>query len=189
MANVDATSGLSPVCYLNGAPYNGQANQFDVLVGDSAIIQIGDPVKLGGTSLTGRPTATLAAAGNAFVGVCVGVVPTNRDSKIYREASVAQTIFVADDPQILFEIQEDSVTSIIQKAQIGLNFTLITAAGSTFTGMSGWELDSNTGATTNTLDVQLVRAPDKPDNELEASFARWLVKLNNHQYVDGTTGV
>jgi hypothetical protein len=189
MANVDAAEGLKPACYLNGAPYNGQAEVFETLAGDASIIQIGDPVKLGGTSLTGNPTATLAAAGDVMVGVCVGVIPTNRDSAIYREASSTTQVLVATDPQILFEVQEDSDTSIVALAQIGLNFTLITAAGSTITGYSGWELDSSTGATTNTLDVQLVRAPDRADNELAASYAKWLVRLNNHQYVDGTTGV
>ena len=71
MANVDAAEGLKPVCYMNGAPYNGQAEVFDTLVGDAAVIQIGDPVTLGGTSLSGNPTAALATAGAALVGVCV----------------------------------------------------------------------------------------------------------------------
>ena len=121
--------------------------------------------------------------------MCVGVVPTDRDSAIYRLTTTTTQVLVATDPQILFEVQEDSDTSIIALSQIGLNFTLITAAGSAVTGYSGWELDSSTGATTNTLDCQLVRAPDRADNELAASYANWLVRLNNHQYVDGTTGV
>jgi hypothetical protein len=190
MANPDNKNGLTPVAYLNGAPYNGQANEYDVLVGDSALVMIGDPVKYGtGASLTGRPVATLAAAGDVLLGVCVGVVPSDRDSTIYREASTATTILVADDPQIIFEIQEDSTGGDIALASIGLNVTLITLAGSTFTGLSGWELDSSTVATTNTLDCQLLRGVDRADNTLVSDNARWLVKLNNHQFVDGTTGV
>lgn len=186
MANSDVPSGLKPACYLNGAPYNGQANEFDVLVGDTAQILIGDLVKLGGTSLTGRPTAALAASLDTVVGVCVGVVPTNRDSKIYREASVATTILVADDPAILFEVQEDGAIAL---ASIGLNCNLITAAGSTFTGYSAWELDSSQVSTVGTYDVQIVRGVDRADNLLASTNAKWLVRLNNHQYVDGTTGV
>ncbi len=189
MANPDNPSGLTPVCYMNGAPYNGQAQEFETLAGDSAQIMIGDPVKLGGSSTSGKATATLAAAGDTVVGVCVGVIPTNRDSTIYRAASSTTTILVATDPQILFEVQEDSDGGDIALASIGLNCTLITAAGSTFTGMSGWELDSSTVATTNTLDVQIIRGVDRADNTLVSDNARWLVRLNNHQYVDGTTGV
>jgi hypothetical protein len=190
MANADNASGLSPVCYLNGAPYNGQANEYDVLVGDGTAIMIGDPVVYDtGDSLSGRPVVKLGAAAGVFGGICVGVIPTDRDSTIYRVASTARTILVADDPQILFEVQEDSGGGDIALASIGLNITLITAAGSTFTGMSGWELDSSSVATTNSLDCQLLRGVDRADNTLVSDNARWLVRLNNHQFVDGTTGV
>jgi hypothetical protein len=186
MANADNADGLKPACYLNGAPYNGQAQEYDVLVGDTVQVMIGDLVKLGGTSLTGRPTATIAASLDVVLGVCVAVIPEDRDSNIYRGASVARTILVADDPQILFEVQEDGAIAL---ASIGLNCNLITAVGSTFTGMSGWELDSSQVSTKNTYDVQVVRGVDRADNLLASTNARYLVRLNNHQFVDGTTGV
>ncbi len=192
MANVDQPDGLKPNCYLNGAPYNGQANEYQVEAGEAVQVMIGDPVKLSNTNTTsssGLPAAEIAAAGDVLIGVCIGTRMITRDSTIYREASTERVILVADDPQILFEIQEDSAAGVIALASIGLNATLITSAGSTFTGFSAWELDESTVATTNTLDVQIVRGLDRTDNTLVSSWARWLVKLNNHQYVDGTTGV
>ena len=190
MANADNADGLKPACYLNGAPYNGQANQYQIEAGEAVQVMIGDLVKLGSTASTsakGLASVEIAAVGDVVVGVVVGVLPTDRDSTIYRAASVERIVLVADDPQLLFEVQEDG--GAIALASIGLNCNLITAAGSTFTGMSGWELDTSEVSTLNTYDVQIVRGVDRADNLLVSTNARWLVRLNNHQFVDGTTGV
>ena len=189
MANADIPSGLSPACYLNGAPYNGQANQYQVEAGEAVQIMIGDPVKLSNTASTstsGLPSVEIAASLDTVVGVCVGVVPADRDSTIYRVASTERIILVADDPQILFEVQEDGAIAL---ASIGLNCNLITGVGSTYTGYSLWELDSSQVSTLNTYDVQVVRGVDRADNLLVSTNAKWLVRLNNHQFVDGVTGI
>lgn len=65
---------------------------------------------------------------------------------------------------------------------------MVVAAGSNTTGFSATELDSSTAAVTATLDCQIMRLADREDNEIGTN-AKWLVKLNNHQFVDGTTGI
>jgi len=114
MANPDNPSGLTPVCYMNGAPYNGQCQEFETLAGDAAQILIGDPVKLGGSSTSGYPTATLAAAGDTVVGVCVGVKPTDRDSSIYRAASSTTHIFVATDRRSCLRFRKTLPAAILR---------------------------------------------------------------------------
>lgn len=192
MANSSGAFGLRPVCYLNGAPYNGQANQYFVSAGEAASIFIGDPVRLSdvaSTSVDGLPSAEVGVQSSALVGVCVGTVPVTRDSNIYREGGVNRIILVADDPNILFEVKEDSDSGVIALASIGLNCDLIAGTGSAVTGNSGWLLDSSSVATWVTCDVQIMRGVDRVDNTLASSYADWLVRLNNHQYRNATTGV
>lgn len=189
MANADIATGLAPKMYLNGAPYNGKAGRYYIPSTDGTAVYVGDLVKLAGSADSeGVPTVTKASSTDAVVGVVVGVEAETRDSTVYRAASAGRYVYVADDPAILFEVQEDSVGGALAATSVGLNANWVDGGGSTVTGRSGIELDSSTAATTNTLDFQIVRMSRRPDNEIGTN-AKWLVRLNNHQYVDGTTGV
>jgi len=213
MANNDNPTGLIPVGYLNGAPYNGQGRMFHVPATDGTAIFVGSPVTL---AATGSNTAAVvnaeqfyapgtvadvkhAAAGAGTVpilGVCVAVEPIigtgadQQNSTIYRAASTDRYIWVETDPQVIYEIQEDNAVSDIAAADVNLNADLIaTSAGSTVTGLSGWELDSSSVAATATLDVQVLGLVNRPDNVIGTN-AKWLVRINLHQYnmTDATTG-
>lgn len=196
MANTDSAFGLKPVAYRSGKPYNGAANKYYIPATDATAVYVGGLVKLAGSAdANGIPTVTgNVSAGNVVVGVVVGVDPVEGVSSInldrtYRPASTAMYVWVADDPEVVFECQEDGDTTPIAAASVGLNATLINlTSGSTSTGRSSMEIDSTTVATTATLDVQILRLAQKPDNAIGA-YAKWLVKLNNHQFVDGATGV
>lgn len=189
MANSDAAFGLKPVRYLSGAPYNGACNRYHMPATDSTAVYIGSLVKLGGTADTrGVATVTAAAATNAVVGVIVGVEATTAGATTYRAASTARYVYVADDPNLVFEIQEDSDSATCAATDVGLNANLTGTSGSTITGLSNTELDTSSKGTTATLDFQIIGLADRPDNEIGAN-AKWLVRLNNHQFVDGVTGV
>ena len=191
MANSDTATGLSPVQYLNGAPYNGQTNTYQIAAAEaSGNIHVGDAVSLaGGLDATGRyQLVTKGAINGVFVGVITAVEMETADSLPYRAALTLRNVHVADDPNIVFEIQEDGDTTPIAVANGTKNASLILGTGSTTTGLSGWEIDSTTVAATATLDLLLLRLADRPDNEVGA-YAKWLVRLNNHQYVDGSLGV
>jgi hypothetical protein len=196
MANNDNPTGLSPVMYQGGAAWTGAANWYYVPATDSTAVFIGDVVKLAGSADSrGIPSvARVATPGtDPIVGVVVGVSPTRpdsaggRDSAIYREASTEAYLLVADDPNLLFSVQDDAGTAFTA-ATVGLNANLTTTAGSTVTGLSKIEINSATEAVTATLDVSIHRLVDREDNEIAAN-ADWLVRINNHQFVDGTTGV
>ena len=208
MANADRPSGLTPVRYLNGAPYNGQARAYYHVATDAAAIFIGSPVSLsaGGSNaaaIGGFDIGTLgmvkhAAAGGStarIVGVCVAVDPLNgagadgRDSLIYCAASTERIVWIADDPNIVFEIQEDGDTTDLAAADVNTNIDLIaTAAGSTVTGLSGWELDSSSKAATITLDCHIIGKSKIQDNAL-GDHCKWDVTINLHQYSSNNIGI
>ena len=157
MANVDSPFGLRPIRHRNGAPYNGAVSPYYIPSSYGTALFIGDPVVKTGTSNTAEvksfvggnfPIGTLpeinkatAGDGNAITGVIVGFGPNPSDlDKAYNAASTENVAWVADDPDLVFEIQADGA---IPAASIGLNAVLIfTHSGSTTTGLSGVELDT-----------------------------------------------
>jgi hypothetical protein len=191
MANVDTPFGLRPVRNVYGAPYNGSVNIYSTAAGDSTAIFIGDPVTLSGTSQTinGRVYADVdqAATGDIMVGVVVGVLADTQASPVYRAASTQRLVLVCDDPNALFEIQEVSGGTAITANDIGLNANFVVAAGSTYTGFSGVELNNATEAVTNTLDLKIVGLAPREDNEI-GEHAKWLVRINRHQYANQVAG-
>lgn len=193
MANADTPRGLKPTRYLSGAPYNGAANKYYVPSSDSTAIYIGGLVKPAGSadadgvmSVTGN-----VATGNAVLGVVVGVAPVTHESTTYRAASTERYVWVADDPALVFEVQEDSVGGALAATATGNTADLTGfTSGSTYTGLSSIEIDSSTATASGdgTEDVLIVGLSQSPgDNEIGAN-AKWMVRLNNHFFVDGVAG-
>lgn len=185
MANSDAATGLWPVRYFGGAPYNGAARKYFIPATDGTAVYLGDPVKLAGSAdADGVPTVAQAAAGDTVIGVVVGVVPETHDSLIYRAASTARYVLVADDPDLLFRVQEDSDGGALAATDVGNNCDLIIGSGSTTTGYSGVEIDSSTKATT-TAQVRIVELHQTADNEIGTN-AKWLVRIVEHRNATAT---
>lgn len=192
MPNADSPRGLMPVRYLSGAPYNGAVNRYCVPASDGTAIYIGGLVKAAGSAdADGIMTVTgNVSTGNPVIGVVVSVEPVTADSTIYRAASVLRYVNVADDPNLLFSIQEDSVGGALAVTAVGNVADLATfTSGSTTTGLSSMEIDSSTATASGdgTEDVLIVGLYQRPDNAI-GTEAKWLVRLNNHQFVDGTAG-
>lgn len=183
MANANVAFGLKPVRYASGAPYNGAVNSYFVPATDSTPLFIGDPVIIAGSAdpATGASTITraTAAGGNRITGVVQGFVPSPSVVSVgYRAASTDCYVLVADDPDLLFEIQEDAVGGALALASIGLNADLIAASGSTTTKRSGFQLDTSTAATTATLQLRIERFVNRADNEAASANAKVLVRIN-----------
>jgi hypothetical protein len=69
-----------------------------------------------------------------------------------------------------------------------LNVNLELNAGSALTQLSGHELDESTAATTNTLDVKLLRLFGSPDNAYGA-YGRYEIVFNKHRMANAIAGV
>lgn len=198
MSSVSRLNGLRPVKHLDGSPYNGQASVYFVPASDATVIMVGDMVKLLGDarSPTGVPTVTRAAAGDASLGVVVGIlftgvgdvtnVPpvTDLNTPVYRRASTDRYLLVADNPSLVFEVQTGNGT--LATANIGLNANARATAGDTTSGASGFDVDLGSLATTATLQLKLIGFPNRPDNAIGDSFTSVYVLINNHQYKGGT---
>lgn len=198
MANVNQPKGLWPTQYLNGAPWNGQARLYFIASTDANAYAIGDPVASSGSADTnGVPGVTLATAGagNAVRGVIVGcgtaeglmadpnnlnttVIPATKSQNYY--------VMVADDPNILFEAQEVGTGTALTAAEVGLNANLL--AGTNNGYQSGWQIDNSGEGTGATLQVRLMGLVRRQQNAFGA-YAKWLVKINNHELAAGTAGV
>ena len=200
MASVSRAAGFRPVKSITGAPYSGGATLYFVPSSDSTVIMVGDAVKLAGDAraATGAATVTRAGATDVAVGVVVGIlftgvgdainVPpvTDLNTPMYRRASTDRYLLVADDPNLVYEVQYagTSVAAATITANVGLNGQFTTTAGSTTSGSSGMQLDSSGLATTATLPLKIVGFPARPDNIPGDTYFSYYVKLN--QVAQGT---
>lgn len=201
MANTSRINGFRPVKYLNGAAWNGQANLYFLPSGNATATFVGDLVKADATGDTtaagglalGVQSVIQGAAAGAVIGVIVGfaIDPTNLNTPQYRTASTGRYVYVVDDPNVIFESQEDAVGGALTAADVGLNVDFIVGSGSTTTGASAMQVDSSTAATGATVPLKIVGFTRRPDNEVGSATAKVLVKINNHQLGSstGTAGV
>jgi len=197
MPNENRPLGLAPVQYLNGAPWNGQARLYAIPAAAVTAFAIGDPVITGGSAdADGVPTIALAAATGAIRGVIVGLADTkggmakvgNPNSTI--RPAAAQTTdwyaLVVDDPNVIFEVQEIGTGTPLTAAAVGLNSNLVVGTNNGF--VSGWLLDNAVEDVTVTLQVRLLGLVQRVDNAF-GQYAKWLVKINNHELAAGTVGL
>ncbi len=192
MANADTATGLRPVRYLNGSPYNGQARKYFIPATDTTSSYfIGTLVKPAGSADADGVMAVTGnvATGNAVLGPIVSVELITRESSIYRENSTARYVYVADDPNIIFEAQDNAGATPVA-ADVGNTADLATlTGGSTISGFSTTEIDWSTitAAGDGTEDVLIMGLSRRPDNTI-GDNAKWEVRLNNHFYTDAAAG-
>lgn len=180
MSNVDYPRGFMPVRNRAGAPYNGAFRPYVVLASDATALFIGDPVVKTGTANTTfinghlpgtLPTVVRATAGatNQITGIVVGMEADTRDSTPFRAASTLRVVYVADDPELVFQAQDDGVAALAVTST-GLNANVIyTTAGSTATGRSGAEINSNTVASDATFQFTIQGLARREGNEVGAN--------------------
>ncbi|MDX2059928.1 MAG: hypothetical protein SFV24_19115 [Gemmatimonadales bacterium] len=206
MPNVNKPSGLTPVKYLGGADWDGRGNVYSIDSANTSIFAPGDLVRLSGTGdANGIPGIVKSAAGDGAtlgqgaVGVVLAV-GTNPNGPWINPADLTAMVtpgsgkgrnyyaLVADDPNIIFEVQELGTGTPLDQTAIGLNCNLSIANPATGTQVSGTMLDNATEAATLGLDVKLLGLARKPGNAFGA-YAKWLVLINSHAYRAAITGI
>lgn len=201
MANPDAPFGFRPMRYRSGAPYNGAVNPYYIGTGDATALFIGDPVVLAGDSNAafegdGRHqpgslpvcTRATAGAGNRSVGVVCGVEWLHRDSLVYRAASTEAIIYVADDPELVFHVQDDA-GSTPASTNVGMNADFIfTHAGDTAYGRSRAEVNFATLSVNLNFQTHIIGVARLPNNSPAEDFCIWEVTLNTHVFKGGVLG-
>ena len=183
----DRPNGFRPIRYLGGVAYTGAVNRYFIPASDSVATFVGDLVTLAGSADSeGVATVTQSAAAETqIVGSIVGfeVDGTNLEAT-HRLASTAAYVLVADEPNLVFEVQEDSVGENIAATAIGNNFEIIVGAGVVATGSSGMEIDSST-KTASAAQIRLVGLRQRTDAAFGSStseHAKLEVMINEHAH-------
>jgi len=202
MANANTPMGLVPI--QNSPGVEIQKNYYYIPASYATALFKGDPVIKTGTAnsaavIFGKeyapgslPEINKATAGttNLITGVIVDFVfnPDNLN-RTYNPASTECIAVVADHPDQLFEIQEETAGTALAITDVGLNANVVYAeSGSTVTGLSGVELDTTTPATTQGFQLRLKKVVDRPDNAL-GQHCKWVVKINQHSEGLNTAGI
>jgi hypothetical protein len=217
--NSNRINGFSPHSYLNGAPWTGQARLYAIPVADTtASYAIGDVVQsAGGSDADGIVYIKKAPSGfnaaGAALGVIVGIrvadpgvslqgVALNLETNYIIAGTRANVryVYVADDPQLLFEVSAGLTATNITLAKMrycaglgsyynGADQTYAIDQNATATTLSQSSPQSNiiipssTVATTASLPLQilgLVQRADNPGSNVGA-YSRLLVKFNFHE--------
>ena len=212
MANISKINGFRPVKHVTGAPYNGQSNIYAVASGDSTALFVGDVVKLAadanaqGVQYVTAHAAGVAGTGQPALGVVVGVINTkldpvtgnmssgsiSLDTPVYRPASTAQYVLVADSPDLIYEVEATAAGSAYSfaVADVGQNANIFAGAGSTSTGNSAHSLNMSDKGTAATLPFKITGVAAKVGNEVTGNYTKVNVQINNHQFKSvGTVGV
>jgi len=210
MANTSRIAGFKPVKHLNGSPYNGQANIYEVPGGEAVPVFVGDLVKLSDSAATGGFPAVEAVVGASaqvaavpVVGAVVGIINAkldpvdgamsggsiSLDTPVYRAASTKQYVLVADSPDLIFEVEADAAVAL---ASVGLNADIGASAHTLplVTGASPMYVYSTTAPSASaTRPLQILGIVKRPDNEAAAAFNKVLVKITTHAYGNAIAGV
>jgi hypothetical protein len=159
MSATAAPFGLRPVGNLGGS-YNGAFRQYPILSSYSTRICFGDVVKLvdgGSTTTIEKDTGTSTATPiGIFLGCRFIDVSTKQLTFSQQWSGAAHTegmVYVADDPNILFEIQADGS---VNDDDIAANAALVQGTSSSALGISRVSLDISTAATTAALPIRIV---------------------------------
>lgn len=202
MANTNSPSGLSPVRSGDGNVWNQQATLYWIKSDDTSQYNIGDLVKLaegidvGGTTglgVTWAPKISKAAAGDATVGVLVGVMT---DPNALQTINIPGTkthdyaVMVVDDPGTVFEMTDDGITTgNLVTTAVGQNCNFTVTNPTAPSPVSATVILSSSIATTTTLPLKIIGVK-QIENQTIGAYTRWLVRINNHQFVGtGTVGV
>ena len=93
---------------------------------------------------------------------------------------------VADDPDILYEVQEGNSATYLTAGAVNLNANLYAGVNNGY--VSGWTVDNTSTGTATGLQLKLLGLTRKSDNSF-GQYAKWLVGINNHIFSGGTAGV
>jgi hypothetical protein len=192
MANVSEKYGLRPVRKIDGSPFINAQNRYRIASNYGTAIFQGDLVVAVNDGTIARHTANTS---NPVIGVFNGVFYTDPTTqkptyKNYYPGSIVASDIVGtiiDDPNVVYKIDSDGAFAV---ADIFKNFSVTNVSGNTQTGISKVQLDYSVSGTTGTFVIQAIDISQDPDNdEAGAANGDILVRINNHFYRQGGTGL
>jgi hypothetical protein len=183
MSNTNAPFGAKPVGYKSGASYQGKCNLYYLAASNGDALHVGDFVKSSAVGDdNGVPGIDKCATTNVCRGIVVGLLPVypgvsmvgaalNLENAGYLSATNADACYalVADEPDLVFEIQCGSVVTNLVSTKLSNNFEITVAVPSPATNpLSATIVDNTTIATTNTLTLKMLGLAKRPNNAIGA---------------------
>ena len=193
MPNVVEKYGLRPSRQLNGSPFINAQNRYRIAANNTTAIFQGDLVK---PLTSGTISRAVANTSDAVVGVfngCFYTDPTTQKPTFsnYYPGSVNASDIIAmviDGPDTVYEVKADATFVV---ADLFRNYSITNETGSTQTGISKVTLDVAESGTAGTFVVQAIDiSQDVFISDVNASSnVGVLVRINNHFYRQGGTGI
>ena len=183
MANVNAPRGFRPVRYADGKPYMGAMNRYYIT---GIVLGVGDPVVrlTASADPLGGPQVVRASTGSYITGVVVGFEPLrNSLTEVgYSLTGDSTYVYVADEPDLLFEVQEGGSSTALAVTDIGNCINSVTALNADTTiGSSKYQIDNGAKGSGDTW--FLVELVQRADNAL-GKYAKWIVQPSLHTQVN-----
>jgi len=209
MANQVAPRGFTPKRHMNGSPFNGQSQLMLIPSSDGTACFVGDVVILQGAAaaagvvVNGVPCeglqqvikASTGATGQNIAGVVMGFLPDPTNLALrYRAASTNRLALVCTDMSVIYQVQEDAVTTPIAAASVGLNMTFNVGAGNTGSGQSTATLVSSVVTNLATAPLKLIGLAKVTGNAFNTAGAgtdpgTFEVVFNTGVYMPNVVGV
>lgn len=201
MVNLVRPRGFVASRMLSGAAWSGGVNMYWIPSTDTNQYNPGDAVKsVANADGNGLPAVTKALGTDTVRGVIVGclrqtpnntsLVGTNLDLTVQNIPATklqAYYVLVVDDPDVLFELQDDGLAALTATASNkNASFTVTNPTAPAQNSAS--VLSTASVATTITLPLKLMGLKQSPDNAFGVN-AVWIVKFNQHELMGGTAGV
>jgi len=193
MPNVVEKYGLRPSRQLNGSPFINAQNRYRIAANNTTAIFQGDLVK---PLTSGTISRAVANTSDTVVGVfngCFYTDPTTQKPTFlnYYPGSVNASDIIAmviDGPDTVYEVKADATFVV---ADLFRNYSITNETGSTQTGISKVTLDVAESGTAGTFVVQAIDiSQDVFNSDVNASSnVGVLVRINNHFYRQGGTGI
>lgn len=190
MANADKPRGMIPLRYLSGGTdFRTKAYEIDTSNGE--LITKGDPIIREADGYCAR-----GADGGVFLGVAHSFIYHDADNKAKYSDQVPATktnftdeqgvsgvtVYVYDDPDIVYSIQADGNTTIADRFA---TFPIVIANGDTTTKLSNCELDTTGGSGD---ELKILDKIDRPDNDWGTNVDLEVL-INDHAYRAVKAGV
>lgn len=195
MANADRPRGLWPIRHLTGGEI--RVSKYGLTVaGSGTELTRGDPVMTVSDGTVIIATADLGGDTTFIVGVCAGVSYKDASGNgVYSDYLPDLTtgfteviIYVWDDPDIVFGIQDDGDTTTLAATNIHNCADIIfTGSVSTKTKLSVCELDGSTADAT-ARNLKILGKIDRPDNAWGLNVDLEVL-INQHAYKAPVAGI
>jgi len=203
MANDDYIAARGGLLPLNFSPGGGTFRRtlYRLTTSATAAVYIGQPMDL---DANGRVVPAGIADNSPVLGPVVGFMDTNKSGlpsnltslsqEGYLDGNVDAYCVIADDPNQIFVIQEDTGGTALAEGDIGDTIDMVprTSSGSSVTGKSTFEADASTVAGDTGGQLRVLGLADYMNNDGTSNawgdYAKLMVKINHHR-LGGQPGV